>query len=98
MAAIPIDEYRSVPERLVEVSRGGQPQLREVLLVETLRDYRALDPLAVGDQTSEDFAEIGGVEQLETVDQRGVSKRVEVVVVVLHLRCSGIVSLTIDST
>jgi hypothetical protein len=95
--AIPVEQDRAVSHYVVELGCGWQSQLLDTFVVEPLTDDRALHPLAVGHHETHHLVEVDGVHQLEPIDQGGVSKGMEMMVVVHQwssLRCSGMVLAT----
>ena len=95
MTAVPVDQNGTVTDDIVEIVPGGQPSFGQRLVVETLADHRAFHPTGEIGDPLHDLAQIGGVHQLQTGDERGVPERVEVVVVKHQRRCAGIESSTI---
>ena len=95
VTAVPVDQDGAVTDDIVQIVPGGQPPFGQPLVVETLADHRAFHPTGEIGDPLHDLAQIGGVHQLQTGDERGVTQRVEVVVVIHQRRCSGIESSTI---
>jgi hypothetical protein len=93
--AVSVEKDRPITDDVVEVGPGGEPAFGQPLVVDPLSDDRALDTLGEPGHPRLQIFEVGRIDQLQPVDQGCVTQRVDVVVVVGHRRCCGIVSSTI---